>query len=196
MIVIEGPDLAGKTTLATALYQRIVKEERACHPVVRHLTRPEKHFDFYWGYRQMIQRDVIMDRMHMSHVVYRHVGDERHGLDPIRYRMVDAEIARVGGLVVVLAPQPDIVADRYDMLVAAGRREMYDRDYCVRVAAEYHRLACARVIETAVGVYRPAVDMAFTYCQPTIEIVEVVMAEWLLRQRVLDQIAEQRPGTI
>lgn len=193
MIVIEGPDLAGKTTLAEALFQRITREERTRHPMVRHFTKVLPHFDKFWGYQQCCQRDVIIDRFHLSHVIYRHVGDEQHHLDPCRYRMVDAEITRVGGLIVLVAPQPDIIAARYDSL---QRPEMYDRDYILRVAAEFHKLTLTREIETATGVYQPRVDMAFTQGQPTLEMVGMIMGEWCLRQMVLDQICGQRPGTI
>lgn len=193
MIVIEGPDLAGKTTLADALYQRITREERTRHPCQRRFTRVEKHFDQYWGYRECCQRDVIVDRFHMSHVVYRAIGGETHTLDPITYSMVDAAITSVGGIVVLIAPDPSVIAERYDLL---QRHEMFDRTYILRVAALYTTIAMGCPIDTGTGVYRPKVDVAFRHGQPTMEMVDHVMGLWQLRQMTLDRITARRPGEV
>lgn len=196
MIVIEGPDLAGKSTLAAALEQHITREMRTRHPLVRHLRRPEQHFDPYWGYDQLISRDVIMDRLHLSHVLYRHVGNESHKVDPVRYSMLDAAITRVGGVVVLLAPDPDVIAERYDRLVAQGRQELYPREHTLRVADAYNKLAVTGCVDTATGTYHPKLDLVFVEPCPVADIVDVVTTNWLLRQLVLDVVAAARPGSI
>lgn len=195
MIVLEGPDMAGKTTLATELFKRIVAMKTR-HPMVRHFTKVQHHFDKYWGYRECCQRDVILDRFHLSHVVYRDVEDVEHHLTPLRYELVDAEISRMSGLVVVLAPPASTIEDRW---VKNPRPEMYDKAHALKVADRFHWLASGAscgLISTRTGTYKPKMDLCFVSTIPTETMAEEIIKRWVQRQMELDNIIRQDPGEL
>lgn len=190
MIVLEGPDLAGKSTLAEALFKRMVDSRRYCS-MVRHFTKVPAHFDKYWGYASCVQRDVILDRFHMSHVVYRHVEGAGHNLTPLRYELVDADITRVGGIVVVLAPPLDVLRSRH-----TDRPEMYNLDHILKVGQEFIKLAQIGEVETCVGWYKPKIDIAFLDDMFTAKMADVVYNVWVDRQVHLQDIINERPGSL
>jgi len=196
MIVIEGPDLAGKSTLAEALFKRVVANGHR-HPMVRHFTKVQPHFDKYWGYQSCVARDVIMDRFHMSHVVYRHAEDVEHELTPLRYELVDAEVSRVGGIVVLLAPAPELIVKRWEAL---RRDEMYPLDHVLKVATHFTELAFRGLIETRTGIYKPKIDMTFTREVEVDQMVDQMVVQivrcWLQRQEELDMILYSRQGAL
>lgn len=138
MLILEGSDLVGKTTLAKQLTKRLW-DARMPH-VYSHFSRLPDAFDRYWGYVERASRDVVQDRYHMSEIAYGvgrgdlgRLGDNT--LTPERYRLVDAHIRAMGAYTVVLySSEPQLLRDRYEREQA---REMYDIDLVLRVNAWY-----------------------------------------------------------
>ncbi len=62
MIVLEGADGVGKTTLARAIAE-------ALNLKVRHMSRPDDDFDHVSGYMSLVGKHV-QDRFHLGSVVY------------------------------------------------------------------------------------------------------------------------------
>lgn len=134
MLIIEGPDLVGKTTLARELVRKIT--ERGHPHVYHHLSRLPDSFDRYWGYYRLASPFVVQDRFHMSEPLYAWArGDEpgKYGLTPERYRQVDGMLRLVGAFTVVLfAADPVILDQRFDK-----SREMYGLDLIRQVNFAY-----------------------------------------------------------
>jgi len=195
MIVLEGCDMAGKSTLAQALFELIPAYTHGkAAPMVRHFTKPPKDFDKYWGYHNCVQRDVILDRFHMSQLVYRRVSSENHTLTPFKYDLVDAAITRVGGIVVVLCPPDDIIVDRWSKMTD-GRKEMYSLDFVLKVNCVYQHLVKAGADGTFIdgqGAYKPKIDLAFQYNTPTEDMARDIASLWWRNQCQLNDIATQR----
>ena len=103
MLIIEGSDLTGKTTLA----KRLVEELKHEGYIYRHLSRLPDGFDRYWGYRDLACLRIVQDRFHMSEPVYARVRGDDTCLTPETYRLVDGMLRGMGALTVVLACQDD-----------------------------------------------------------------------------------------
>lgn len=194
MIVIEGPDLAGKTTLATALF-KMISAESGRDPMVRHFTKVTKTFDKFWGYKNCIQRDVILDRFHLSDVVYRAAQSERHDLTPFKYELIDAEITRVGGVVVVLVPSDELMEDRWNAL-PPSRTEMYSLEQNLKIRALFEITATLGRVQNVDGeIYAPKIDNYFTFGHDldVDAMARSIMNLWVSRQMQLDSVLRARP---
>lgn len=154
MLIIEGPDLVGKTTL--------------CKEVVTELNRlgwPHSYRHFgrmpsCWEedpvrlYRLSMSPYTVQDRFHMSEVVYAIVeGPSRKPhLGPSSFEMVDRELRNHWeGYSVVVTADPQLLRDRYEELVGNGREEDYDIDGVLR-ANELYREICSTGQVNSVGV--------------------------------------------
>lgn len=136
MLIIEGCDQAGKTTLARECVKELVR--RGLPMMYGHLDKPPQSWDKYWSYRELVCRHVVMDRFHMSHLAYRAVDREPHDLTPLKYAMVDAEITLKGGLVVVLLPTNTFISRRFE---TKNRDEMYSHEHVLKVNEVFHDIA-------------------------------------------------------
>lgn len=118
MLIVEGPDLAGKTTLCKKTLEYLTDH------VYAHFSRLPKHFDYYEMYIDRMSRYIVQDRFHMSEIVYARVRNEEPNISHNRYRMLDAQAILHGGFTVVLfASKPE------DTLLTRWREgEMYDQD--------------------------------------------------------------------
>lgn len=64
MLIFEGTDCTGKTTLAHACLSRLPGY------VYQHLSKPDPSFDFLWGYIRMYNPRAVYDRFFLSELVY------------------------------------------------------------------------------------------------------------------------------
>lgn len=121
IIIIDGCDLVGKTTLAKKL-------EAKTGLVYQHLSRLPDAFDRYWGYLdRMGDGRVVYDRFHMSEVAYARMRGDETPLTPERYRLVDAQLRLRGCVTVVVTAEESLIRARW------GRDEMYDLEQVVAV---------------------------------------------------------------
>lgn len=125
MIIVEGPDGVGKTTLCKKLLSFLPTH------VYSHFTRLPKEFDYHWGYAARVTPQVVQDRFHMSEIVYSRARGEPPGLDEFGYKLVDARVRLMGGVIVVVTADPALVRARWDPT------QMYDLERTVRAAEEY-----------------------------------------------------------
>ena len=127
MIIIEGSDQTGKTTLARKLSERIALQlhgdDKSWERIYRHMGRPPDDFDHVSGYVDQVG-PVVWDRFHLGALVYGKIL--RNGGCPSSKEMlwVQRYLRWQGAIVVVLH------ADRWWMKehVNTTRKEMYTRD--------------------------------------------------------------------
>lgn len=120
MLIIEGPDLVGKTTLCKKLVELLPGH------IYSHLTRLPDEFDRYWGYVERMSPGVVQDRFHMSEICYATMrGDlDKSQLDPETYRLVDAKLRLLGAMTVVVFGSNELMHERlWDKELRQG--EMY-----------------------------------------------------------------------
>ncbi len=192
MIVLEGADCVGKTTLAQELFRRIpIESAGQFNPMVRHFTKPPEHFNRYWGYRNCIQRDVILDRFHMSQIAYREAERATHDLDPFRYQLLDAEILKAGGVVVVITASDETIQHRWGS-APPERQEMYTLEHVLKVNTEFQYILTSQPYTAKNGSYRPEVTLEFDSSKTsTKDMAEEIMSEWFERQTQLDLIISE-----
>ena len=127
MLIVEGTDLVGKTTLCHRLLEQVRKTELGDGHVYRHFTRLPKGFRFPQDYLTHAHRRTVQDRFHMSEIAYAFArGQDCSPLCAEKYRVVDGYLRLLPAVTVVVAAKPEVLEARYQQHVAAGREEMYD----------------------------------------------------------------------
>lgn len=191
MLIIEGCDQAGKTTLARECVKAL-STKYDMPMMYGHLDKPPRTWDKYWSYRELVCRHVVMDRFHMSHVAYRAIDREPHDLTPLTYAMVDAEITLQAGLVVVLAPTNSFIKRRWEQ-AHPQREEMYQLDHVLKVNDVFHEIICA---EDSWRGYRAKVDVSLFDDDLAAfpDTVERICKQYSEQQREHDRIHERRPA--
>lgn len=181
MLVVEGPDGVGKTTLCKRLLKELPRH------VYAHFTRLPRGFDYYWGYADRMSRFIVQDRFHMSEWAYAAARMETPKLCEDGYRLVDANLRLLGGFTVLVTADPDVVAGRWDP------SQMFSLEATLGAAAEY------LAILGRPG-YRPDVDFHFhaTKDKPYVpdDAVDEILRQYQSRQFLVDCLARDKPGRL
>jgi len=74
MLILEGADQLGKTTLANKLLKELHK--RGYPYVYRHFTRLPDCWKYPMSYLAHVSEPVVQDRFHMSEIVYTYMRNE------------------------------------------------------------------------------------------------------------------------
>lgn len=134
MLIIEGSDLVGKTTLAKDLVKKL--NERGHPHIYRHLSRLPDSFNRFCGYEQVMSTYSVNDRGPMSEPVYANMRGDETSLTPWLYQRVDAMLQLKGAFTVVLyAMEEQLIKDRW------REGEMYDLEGVLQVNACFDRIA-------------------------------------------------------
>lgn len=127
MIILEGADCTGKTTLAQALAARMAvvlgggaEDWRSCY---RHMSRPEPDFDHVRGYLDVSAR--VQDRYHLGAIVYGAIIGGGSFPTAARMRVVQRYLRWQGCMVVILHADRSALRKR---LVSSTKAEMYSID--------------------------------------------------------------------
>ena len=144
IVILDGPDGAGKTTLANKLAE--VAEKQGYTPYYRHLGAPvraawDEHKEALLEYIRLAfsgkKNLVIADRYFMSEAIYGHIY--RQGSEyPYAARHFDRLLYRYGALRVVCAPPVEYVVQTHATL-KSQRAEMYS-DGMQSIAQMYYDL--------------------------------------------------------
>lgn len=112
LIILEGPDGAGKSTVARGLEELLLRDDPSCLVEVRHSGIPRSHpLDEYLrtvtDYRPGRGRHLILDRFHWGESVYPLVRDRPTKLDPESFWTIENYLRRLGALVVTVTQYVD-----------------------------------------------------------------------------------------
>jgi GTPase SAR1 family protein len=109
MIIIEGSDLVGKTTLA----QRLLREDELQQQgfIYKHLSRLPYGFKPHM-YQEHAHMRSVQDRFHMSEPVYAAVRGDTTFLTPEKYRRVDGYLRQLGAITIVLTAEESLIRSR------------------------------------------------------------------------------------
>jgi thymidylate kinase len=156
MIIFDGCDLAGKTTMARAAVAAL--QEAGFPHMYMHLDRLPNNgaWDYYRGYTDLMSAFTVWDRFHLSELAYRSQDDRPTGMTPAHYELVDAALTMVGGFVVVVVAHPDVIKVRH----AKRKEDMYKLDHILKVNEWYTGLVnsnLASLCECRGVSYRPKV---------------------------------------
>jgi hypothetical protein len=148
MIVVEGPDLVGKSTLCRALLRALY--ELNAPAVIRPFTRLPKCWRYPQDYLPHYHRFGVFDRFFPSEWAYSiargEAADARLTHDA--FRQLDARLTLVGGVRVLVTAEPALIRqtferrgdDMYPLDVVLQANEAFLQPWSVEWADErYHR---------------------------------------------------------
>jgi hypothetical protein len=202
MLIIEGPDLVGKTTLCKRLLEYLNREQLSggISPlgyIYSHFTRLPRGFDYYWDYVNRMSTKIVQDRFHLSEIIYSQVrGESRSPLTPEMYRLVDAQLRLLGGFTVVVTAEPHLIQSRYE---ARKETEMYNLDKVMQALELFRSLGSPGSGFEHLGYY-PDIDMHL-HCHEDMPYVSdhwigQVAQRYLARQSQCRRIARLRPSRL
>lgn len=129
MIILEGADCTGKTTLAQMLAEKVSAmrggnaEGRDWRVFYRHMSRPAPDFDHVGGYLDVSAR--VQDRYHLGAIVYGAIIGGGSFPTAARMRVVQRYLRWQGCMTVIMHADRDALKKR---LVASTKAEMYSVD--------------------------------------------------------------------
>jgi thymidylate kinase len=125
MVILEGADLVGKTTLQRMLLDEPWFQENGYTP--DHFGMLPDTFDFCHGYIDRASQRAVMDRFHVSERVYSDALRKRR-MSHLDFRLVEAHLAQLGSLVVFLIQDDETIRRR-----AEAREEPFSIDEILKV---------------------------------------------------------------
>ena len=180
MLIIDGPDMAGKTTLAHALLKRLWENPKKYGnyaAVYEHFSALPPSWQYPKSYLPFIKRYSVMDRFHLSELAYGRVTRADTMLTNQAVRFLEGQLACVGSMTVLITLSDDFLKKQWE--AKASRGEMFTLDQVLRVNQMYKCL----------GDYNPEarVDMAFTveseadYVTNDEGAMSAILREWTSR---------------
>jgi hypothetical protein len=184
MLIIEGADLLGKTTLCRRLLAELPGHEYA------HLSRPDPGFDHFWGYMGRCSPQLVQDRFHMSEAAYAMATARGSMLTPEVYRLVDGQLRSMGAYTVLLTAHDELLRRR---CLEADRPEMFDTDTIVRANGWFGKLSTPRATAYTCDVdYRVSLSDEEPYI--TEADVHAILESYAARRREVTRVGERRRG--
>jgi len=139
MIIIEGTDLVGKTTLCKALCEHDTLLKAGI--TYSSLSRLPPGFDMLHHHRARMACGLVQDRFHMSEVVYSLAADRVSRLSSEIYRLLDAMVTLHGGIIVIVTADEWLLRERY---AANKEREMFSLDVVLRANELFLKIAAIK----------------------------------------------------
>ena len=143
MLIIEGPDLVGKTTLCNELLKRLTSEEGArtygqWPAIYGHFSRLPAGWNYFKSYLPYITRYTVMDRFHVSELVYGGVTRGKTHISPGGLRLLEALLTLAGSYTVLVTASDAFIERRF---ADKKRDEMFKLEQILAVNARYKLLA-------------------------------------------------------
>lgn len=112
MLIIEGTDMVGKSTLAKSILQHEWFQSNGY--VYRHFGKLPHGFDYCEDYMHHAVMKSVQDRFHLSEIVYALAARQgKTDLCPEKYRLVDGFLRMMGSFTVVIVAHDNLLQRRY-----------------------------------------------------------------------------------
>lgn len=144
LIILEGPDGAGKSYLENALRERLA---RTGHVSRLHAKPPRMHpLDEYvspllW-YDQTLQNHVICDRWHWGEAIYPHVFNRPTSYDAATHRYTEMFLQSRGAIVVFVFDDVSVMQSR----VGPGRDDFVRSEHIPELMRRYTQVAMQSIL--------------------------------------------------
>lgn len=136
MLIVEGPDRIGKSTLCALIAKHM---SNAClgRPFTRgHHTRPGPDWLPMKWYPENVQKYKVQDRFHMSEAVYGELIRYGSLISADEYGAIDEVVEAKNGMIVLMFAEPD----EYDKILTSRdcSKEWLTQDEMRKVNQAYH----------------------------------------------------------
>jgi hypothetical protein len=95
MLIIEGSDCLGKSTIVKAISDKLM--EPGCRHYTCHMSRPDDSFNFFTDYANMMGVNTIQDRFHLGALAY-----HENTYTPAERTIIEGRLLMEGSVIVVL----------------------------------------------------------------------------------------------
>lgn len=138
MIIVEGTDLVGKTTLCkkicTYLNARAdvklgMNSWAEAYWRYAHMSVPNQSWDFHWGYINHMHPRNVQDRFYLSELAYSAAKDAVYGtcigerIPPAERMALEGKLLAIGAMTIIITADQHLLESRYTVNAA---REMFD----------------------------------------------------------------------
>lgn len=139
MILIEGPDGVGKTTLAKKLVEILNKKN--CPVVYRHNTRFPKCFNTVVNCKQQFEPNVVMDRSYPSRFCYGNTFKDQPPVSEYEFQYLNSCVRATPGIIIYI-----VATEKYLEATFGNKEELYagELEKIIQVNEEYKKLALGR----------------------------------------------------
>jgi thymidylate kinase len=194
MLIIEGSDLLGKTTLCKALVNS--PQLRSQGYIYKHFTRLPHEFNYFWGYVQHAAKYSVQDRFHMSEIVYASTRYEQPQISPEMYRLVDGYLRSLGCFTVVLTADEEVFDERFHM---NGQEQMYNLDQIKQANFIFAGIAQNCELTTVTNLFKNIdIDGHIHFTKenpwPGQRDLDNILTAYLRRQSILDLVHQRKPS--
>lgn len=179
MLVIEGTDCMGKTTLARSIWSH--PQIQALGMEIQHLSRLPLGHDRLWHYINRMNINGIFDRFWISELAYAAArGDAEILLTPERLKLVQAAASlNCCMTVLIVAEDPVVVSSNWN------KDEMYSRELVLSANAHFKRLE--HYADFVIRRFK-----ADDYVDTT--TIESLVEAYLARRAAFSSLSAQAPG--
>ena len=179
MLVIEGSDCLGKTTLAKKIVEKVMN--RGYPAIYSHMGRPnEQIFDFFLSYKKMLNPCAVQDRFHLGGLCY-----HSNRIFPRQLQIINSWIRSVGGLIIVLYAGDE---QRYEQRIREDEREnLLSWPILCEGNKIFKYYAQNQDCDYKFDILP---NPAFNYTQPNFvldEDIEIITREWINRRQLLGE---------
>lgn len=190
MLIVEGPDMVGKTTLCKALMERLNRGENEYRRwSYGHLGLLPPGWDYFWSYVPLANRWVVQDRFFLSEIVYGTVTRGYTHIDPETSRLLEAKLTLVGAYTAVITADEAVLRSQWE---SHKHREEFSLEKVLEVNAAYqdverkfpkHRIEPDVSYHIKLGDLWPSMNR---------QLCDVIVNEYVARQNRLTMHAHLR----
>lgn len=184
MLILEGADGLGKTNFAQRCVDYAATKPEWPAVIYSHFTRLPPHWDYYRNYLPYITPYTVMDRFHMSEIVYGTVHRGSTKIDEQKLRLLDAQCDLVGTYTVVFVAPSDEHMRELFLKSESERPEMYQLDTVLKVNSLYETITRGYPVRSSDDRLRPRYDTT-VFVSPghyaSDVLVQTVVDAWMSR---------------
>ena len=173
MLIIEGTDQLGKTTLCKKLLKELPNH------IFASFTRLPPRFNYLTDYMHRASTRVVQDRFHMSEIAYAYArGESSTVLSPERYRLVDAYLRLNACSFTVILYTFEDLSKRWKI-----RDEMYSVNVASKANEVFKQIAQRGHFKYGDRLYAPDVDITINLRDGYVgdDFIEQILVEYQMR---------------
>ena len=130
MIIVEGTDCVGKSTLCKKLLEKL--HDAGVPSLYMHFPKIPANWDYFHDYQDYMHQNIMLDRFYMSEAVYGDICRNGSRITKTMYRQLDGLIRQVPAVTVVITAEHDWLKEHLNKIYE-GREELYDKQVILNV---------------------------------------------------------------